>query len=343
MPKHQLAVVILNWNGKALLEEFLPNVVACSKPHAVILADNASSDDSVAWTREHFPEVEIIVNESNGGFAKGYNDALKLVDAEMYLLLNSDVEVTENWLDPLLKVMEDKNVAGVQPKIMAQQRKDEFEYAGAAGGFIDRHFFPFCRGRIMDIIEKDLHQYDYSVPVFWASGACMIIRSELYWKMEGFDERFFAHFEEIDLCWRVQRLGYHFVVEPESVVYHVGGSTLSYNNPRKTYLNFRNSLLMIHKNQMTGMWFYIFQRLCIDGMIGVRFLLGGDFKHCMAILKAHFGFYRMISSSRKERKKWRHLPHKATVGVYRGSIIWTKFAQRVNVFSDLNQRRFLKN
>jgi len=340
MPKHKLAVVILNWNGKTLLEQFLPNVVAFSKPHTVVLADNASSDDSVAWTKEHFPEVEIVINTTNGGYAKGYNDALKSVDAEFYLLLNSDVEVTENWLEPMLLLMENEKLAGCQPKVLSQRNKKEFEYAGAAGGFIDRHFFPFCRGRILELIEEDHGQYDYPIPVFWASGAALLIRSEIYWQLDGFDERFFAHFEEIDLCWRTQRLGYHFVVEPKSTVYHVGGSTLSYNNPRKTFLNFRNSLLMIHKNQSSWLWLVLFRRLSIDGLAGIRFLFKGQFKHFWAVMKAHFIFYSMLPSSIRERKKWKKLPHKATIGLFTGSILWAKMAQGINAFSKLNQRRF---
>jgi len=340
MGKHKLAVVILNWNGKALLERFLPNVVAYSKPYAVVLADNASSDDSVEWTRKHLPEVEIVVNDHNGGFAKGYNDALRKVDAEYYLLLNSDVEVTPNWLEPLLNAMNDPNVAGCQPKILAQERKHEFEYAGAAGGYIDKYHFAFCRGRIFESVEEDRGQYDYVAPVFWASGACMLIRSEVYWKLEGFDERFFAHFEEIDLCWRTQRLGLHFLAIPESTVYHVGGGTLSYNNPRKTFLNFRNSLLMIHKNQPTMLWWVLFRRLSIDGLAGLSYLAKGQFKHLWAILKSHVVFYSMLGSSRRERKKWKHLTGTANHGVYSGSILWAKFALKITEFSKLNQRRF---
>ena len=336
----KIAVVILNWNGLNLLKEFLPNVVEYSKPHKVVLADNASTDDSVAWTKSNFPDLQIVVNTSNGGYAKGYNDALKDVDAEYYVLLNSDVEVTPGWLEPMLEVMKDPQISGCQPKILAQKNKDSFEYAGASGGFIDKYHFAFCRGRIMDELEKDENQYDYSVPIFWASGACLFIRSEVFHLLQGFDERFFAHFEEIDLCWRAQRLGGHFVVAPKSVVYHVGGSTLSYNNPRKTFLNFRNSLLMIHKNQPSWLWYVIFRRLCIDGLAGVNFLVKGNFKHCWAIVRAHFAFYGMLGSSRRERKKWKHLSAKTEIGVYRGSILWAKLAQGIKKFSDLNQRRF---
>lgn len=343
MDQTQLAVVILNWNGKALLEQFLPGVVEYSKPHQVVVADNASTDESVAWVRANFPEVQLVVNDQNGGYAKGYNDALKHVDAEYYVLLNSDVEVTPGWLEPMLEAVKQPNVLGCQPKILAQQRRDEFEYAGASGGFIDRYHFPFCRGRIFDSIEKDEHQYDYATPVFWASGACLLIRSEVFHRLEGFDERFFAHFEEIDLCWRAQRLGGHFVVEPRSIVYHVGGSTLSYNSPRKTFLNFRNSLLMIHKNQPRFLWYVLFRRLMIDGLAGANFFVRGQFKQVGAILRAHFAFYGMLGSSRRERKKWKSLPNEAQIGKYTGSILWAKYAQGVKKFGDLNQRRFYRN
>jgi GT2 family glycosyltransferase len=340
MHKPQLAVVILNWNGKALLEKFLPQVVAYSKPHLVVLGDNASTDDSVSWTKENFPDVQVIINDSNGGFAKGYNDILRQLDAENFLLLNSDVEVTENWLEPLLKQMENKEIAGCQPKILAQERKDEFEHAGASGGFIDKYHFPFCRGRIFEILEKDHGQYDSVTPIFWASGASMLIRSEVFWKLNGFDERFFAHFEEIDMCWRAQRMGLQFVVVPESTVYHLGGGTLNYNNPRKTFLNFRNSLLMIHKNQPAMLWLVLLRRMIIDGMIATTLLLKGQARHFWAVVRAHFAFYGMLGSSRKERKKWKHLDSRTSIGVYHGSIIWAKMVQKIDAFSKLNQRRF---
>lgn len=340
---HDLAIVILNWNGRSFLADFLPKVIAYSQPHRIILADNASTDDSVAFVKEQFPSVEIILNESNGGFAKGYNDALKKVDATFYLLLNSDIEVTENWTVPLLKAMEDPTVAGVQPKVLAYHRKEYFEHAGATGGFIDRLHYPFCRGRIFDSVEKDKHQYDYPTPIFWATGASLLIRSEVYWKAGGLDERFFAHMEEIDLCWKAQHLGYHFLAIPESVIYHVGGGTLNYNNPRKTFLNFRNSLLMIHTNYDGWLFPTILRRLLLDGLVGVQFTLSLKFKHLWAIIKAHFSYYGMFSSSQAARKQWKAQRKPARIGVYNGSIIWAYLAQRVKVFSDLNQRRFKHN
>lgn len=335
-----VAVVILNWNGRAFLEQFLANVVSNSQPYRVVLADNASTDDSLAWTKAHFPDMEIVVNTENGGFAKGYNDALKRIQADYYVLLNSDVEVTPNWLEPLLQTMKDPKVAACQPKVLAYHQKDQFEHAGASGGFIDKYQYPFCRGRLMHVVENDQHQYDYPTSVFWTTGACMLIRSNVYHEMDGLDERFFAHMEEIDLCWRMQRAGHQLMAIPQSTVYHVGGGTLAYQSPRKTFLNFRNSLLMIHKNHPGWVFGVIFRRLCLDGLAGIMFTLKGEFAHTKAIIQAHFSFYRMLSSSRVERNKWKHLPHKATQGVYKGSILWAFYAQKIRAFKDLNQRRF---
>jgi GT2 family glycosyltransferase len=214
-----------------------------------------------------------------------------------------------------------------------------FEHAGAAGGYIDQLHYPFCRGRIMNHVENDSNQYDYPSKVFWTSGACMLIRSEVYWKLEGFDERFFAHMEEIDLCWRIQRLGYALMVVPSSLVYHVGGGTLNYNSPKKTFLNFRNSLLMIHKNQASFVELALLRRLLLDGIAGAMYVAKGQFNHCFAIIKAHFSFYSMLPSSLRERKKWKQLPNKATNGIYKGSILWAVFFQRITTFSKLNQRK----
>ncbi len=337
-----LAIVILNWNGKQFLADFLPKVIAYSSQHRIIVADNASTDDSVSFVQSNFPSIEIILNQQNGGFAKGYNDALKHVNAPFYLLLNSDIEVTENWTVPLLKAMENPKVAGVQPKVLAFHRKEEFEHAGAAGGFIDRLHYPFCRGRLFNSIEKDHGQYDYTTPIFWATGACLLIRSEVYWKAGGLDERFFAHMEEIDLCWKAQHLGYHFLAVPESVVFHVGGGTLNYENPKKTFLNFRNSLFMIHTNQKGWLFPIVFRRLILDGLAGAQYVFSGKPKHTWAIAKAHFAYYGMLGSCSTERKKWKNNRKKATIGVYKGSILWAYFFQGVKQFSQLNQRRFLK-
>uniref|UniRef100_UPI0040498E4C glycosyltransferase family 2 protein n=1 Tax=Fluviicola sp. TaxID=1917219 RepID=UPI0040498E4C len=339
MEKETVAVVILNWNGVAFLQQFLPTVLKYSLESSVIIADNASTDESVDWLKANYPELTIVQNNENGGFAKGYNDALRKIDATYYLLLNSDVEVTENWLEPLRAVMDDPSVAACQPKIKAFHNQSLFEHAGAAGGYIDALHYPFCRGRLLDHVETDTNQYDYPSKVFWTSGACMLIRSEVYWKLDGFDERFFAHMEEIDLCWRIQRLGYSLMVVPTSIVYHVGGGTLNYNSPSKTFLNFRNNLLMIHKNQPSFVGLVIVRRLLLDGIAGGMYVLKGQFKHCFAIIKAHFSFYNMLPSSQKERKKWKSLPHKALAGTYNGSILWAVFFQRITAFSKLNQRK----
>ena len=340
MQNPDIAVVILNWNGLHFLEQFLPEVIMHSKPFRVVLADNASTDDSVSWTKEHFPELEIVVNSSNGGFAKGYNDALKQIQADYYVLLNSDVEVSENWLSPLVETMKNQEVAGCQPKVHSFKLRDTFEHAGASGGFLDKYHYPFCRGRIMDHVEKDEGQYDYPSKIFWATGACLMIRSNIYWEAGGLDERFFAHMEEIDLCWRIQRMGLHFEVNPQSVVYHVGGGTLNYMNPKKTFLNFRNSLLMIHKNQRTALTYVLFRRFCFDGLAALIFLLKGQFPHFSAVFKAHMSFYNLLPSSVKERRKWKKLDKKTPVSFYRGSILWALYIQKVTKFTDLNQRKF---
>lgn len=340
MNQPDVAVVILNWNGISFLKKFLPGVVEYSKSYRVVLADNASTDESVFWTQENFPQVEIVINSENGGFAKGYNDALKHVQAEYYVLLNSDIEVTPNWLNPLVEAMKDPKVAGCQPKIKAYDRRNEFEHAGASGGFIDKFHFPFCRGRLVEFIEEDEGQYDYPTKIFWATGACLMIRADLYWKLDGLDERFFAHMEEIDLCWRAHRMGYHFMVLPDSTVYHVGGGTLNYMNPKKTFLNFRNSLLMIHKNQTKFLFLVLFRRMLLDGIAAMVFLLRGQFAHFWAVFRAHLAFYSLLPSSIKERRKWRFLNQKQLSGYYKGSILWAIYAQKNRKFSELNQRRF---
>ena len=241
----KIAVVILNWNGAKLLEQFLPSVMAYSDEAKIYVADNASTDDSIAVIKEKFPSVTIIQNDGNYGFAKGYNVALQNIEEEYYALVNSDIEVTPNWLTPILSIFENEKETGIiQPKILDFKNKEYFEYAGAAGGFIDKYGYPFCRGRIFETIEKDNHQYDNEREIFWATGACFFIRKEVYRKLNGFDGDFFAHQEEIDLCWRAFNLGYKIKYTYNSIVYHVGGATLNQSNPKKTYLNFRNSLLM---------------------------------------------------------------------------------------------------
>ena len=299
----KIAVVILNWNGTKLLEQFLPSIIQYSPEAAIYVADNASTDDSVGFVKSNFPSVQIIQNESNLGFAAGYNKALQAVDANIFALVNSDVEVTENWLKPIMQTFENEpETAIIQPKMLDFKNKEYFEYAGAAGGFIDEFGYPFCRGRIFDTIEKDTQQYDDNREIFWASGACFFIRSNAYKQLNGFDEHFFAHQEEIDLCWRAFNKGHKIKYNSESVVYHVGGATLQQGNPRKTFLNFRNSLLMLTKNLPKASLFPILLiRLVLDGMAGIQFVLNGKPSHCFAIIKAHLVFYGLFSKAYQKR------------------------------------------
>ncbi|MEO8759865.1 MAG: glycosyltransferase family 2 protein, partial [Bacteroidia bacterium] len=263
----KIAVVILNFNGKKLLQKFLPSVIDNSKLATIYVADNASTDDSISFLKTDFPQVKIIELIQNYGFAKGYNEALKRVDADYFILVNSDVEVTPNWIEPIINLMEtDKAIAAAQPKIVSYNTKDEFEYAGACGGFIDKYGYPFCRGRIFDTIEKDTNQYNNPIEIFWATGACMFVRAQVFNELKGFDGFYFAHMEEIDLCWRIKNTGHKIMVVPGSVVYHVGGGTLNKLSPQKTFLNFRNSLLSLTKNNTSGnLFFKILVRLNLDG------------------------------------------------------------------------------
>lgn len=325
----KIAVVILNWNGKKLLEQFLPSVISFSNEATIYVADNASSDHSIQFVNDNYPTIKIIKNEGNYGFANGYNIALQQVEEEYYCLLNSDVEVTENWLSPILSTFEnDSNTAIIQPKLLDYKNKDFFEYAGAAGGFIDKYGFPFCRGRIFETIEKDNHQYDDDINIFWASGACFFIRKEVYRKLNGFDGDFFAHQEEIDLCWRAFNLGYTIKYNSKSTVYHVGGATLNEGNPKKTFLNFRNSLLMLLKNLPKKQLFPIlFIRMILDGIAGLKFISQGKFKHFLAILKAHFHFYRLISNNLNKRNSFQKDNYYHTK-----SIVYSYFVKGGKVF-----------
>lgn len=335
------AIVILNWNGKELLEQFLPKVIQYSGDARIIVADNASTDDSISFLQKNFPEIEIIENESNGGFAKGYNDALKKIDAEFFVLLNSDVEVSDNWLRPLLEKMQDKNVAGCQPKILSYNNKTHFEHAGAAGGFIDKNYFPFCRGRLFDVVEEDKKQYDESMEIFWATGACLLIRSELFHKANGFDEDFFAHMEEIDLCWRIKKWGYSFFVVPSSKVYHVGGGTLPYSSPKKVYFNFRNNLFMLIKNHDGWLFPKLFYRMMLDGLAAALFLVKGQFNSIGAIFNAHMAMYKNLPSLLKKRKEIKtNTTSFNPAGIYNANILWAFYAQKKKKFNDLNNKFF---
>ncbi|MHC5309893.1 glycosyltransferase family 2 protein [Myroides sp. LJL116] len=292
----KIAVAILNYNGEALLKQFLPSVVKYSPQATIYVIDNNSTDNSLEVLQQEFPEVKIIQNQDNYGYAGGYNIGLKQIEEPYLALVNSDIEVTPNWLDPILELWENSpNTAIIQPKILDYKNPEYFEYAGAGGGFIDKYGFPFTRGRIFDTIEKDMGQYNDIADIFWASGACFFIRTSVFWELKGFDTDFFAHQEEIDLCWRAHHLGYKTQYCGLSTVYHLGGATLGYQNPQKTYLNFRNSLLMMYKNLPKNSKFCtIFSRLSLDGIAGIRLLTQGKPKHCWAIIRSHFAFYKRI-------------------------------------------------
>ena len=301
----KIAVVILNWNGVKLLEQFLPSVVQYSTEATVYVGDNASTDDSISFVKANFPTVQIIKNEYNFGFAQGYNEALKNVDTDIFALLNSDIEVTENWLQPIIETFKNEpQTAIIQPKILDYKRKEYFEYAGAGGGFIDKYGYPFCRGRIFETLEKDNGQYNDTCEIFWASGACFFIRSSVYKELNGFDADFFAHQEEIDLCWRAFNNNHIVKYNGNSTVYHVGGATLNEENPKKTFLNFRNSLLMLVKNlPRESLVQVLFFRMILDGIAGIRFIFQGKFEHFVAIVKAHFYFYNLLPINYKKRGK----------------------------------------
>lgn len=298
----KIAVVILNWNGSALLEQFLPSVIAYSKDATIYVADNASTDNSVTFIKTNYPEVIIIQNSENGGYVKGYNDALPFVKEDIYCLLNSDIEVTPNWLVPILKTFKEQpETAIIQPKILDYKSKEKFEYAGAAGGYIDKYGYPYCRGRIFNTIEVDTNQYQNET-IFWASGACLFIRQSTFKALQGFDESYFAHMEEIDLCWRAFNKGYLTKYINNSTVYHVGGATLNASSPKKTYLNFRNSLFTLTKNAKGHIALLIFVRLVLDGIAALKFLIEFKPKHLIAILKAHVSFYKHLPKLLKKRK-----------------------------------------
>lgn len=330
----KVAVVILNWNGKELLKQFLPSVLKHSREEAAIyVADNASTDDSVVFITENFPEVRILQNTTNGGYAGGYNEALSTLTEDIFVLLNSDVEVTKNWISPLVSAFQkDTNLVAAQPKILDYHNKDTFEYAGAAGGFIDALGYPYCRGRIFNTIEKDEGQYDDSATIFWATGACLFLKRDAFWNAGALDPDFFAHQEEIDLCWRLQAAEGTVKYIGASTVYHVGGATLSAGNPQKTFYNFRNTLLVLLKNVKGGViWKIIILRLFLDGIAGIQFLVQGKPRHCMAIIRAHFSFYGAISVFLKKRKQFA-----SSLKYYRtNSIIWAYFIKKRRDFKKL--------
>ncbi len=339
-----VAVVILNFNGKKLLKQFLPAVILHSEKAVVYVADNASADDSVSFLKKEFPLVKLIELKTNYGFAKGYNEALKQVDADYFILLNSDVEVTANWIDPIINLMEaDKTIAAAQPKILSYNSKHTFEYAGACGGFIDKYGYPFCRGRMFDTLEEDNNQYDKPIEIFWATGACLFMKAAVFNEMKGFDGFYFAHMEEIDLCWRIKNTGHKIMAVPASVVFHVGGGTLNKLSPQKTFLNFRNSLISITKNNTSGnLFFKIIIRLILDGVAGVKFFIEGNPKHTWAIVRAHFSFYNHLKNSlelRKQIKSGKNY-NPCNSQIYKGSIVFDYYLKKKKYFSDLKKEMF---
>ena len=301
----RLAIVILNWNGVKLLKKFLkPLVTYTNTENEIYVIDNKSTDNSIDYIKSNFPNIKIIKNNGNYGYAKGYNEGLKKINADIFCLLNNDVEVSQNWIKPVMNEFRSNPItAAVQPKILNYKNKDYFDYAGAAGGFIDSLGYPYCDGRIHNIIEKDKKQYDYNKDIFWASGACLFIRKDIFIKLNGFDESFFNHMEEIDLCWRILKSGLKIKYIYKSKVFHVGGGTLDYNNPKKTFYNFRNSLFTITKNSEKNLFTTLFFKMIVDGLIGISFLLTFKFIHLLAIIKAHFAFYGQIPRLIKQRQR----------------------------------------
>ncbi|HRG21389.1 MAG TPA: bifunctional riboflavin kinase/FAD synthetase [Saprospiraceae bacterium] len=335
---------ILNYNGEEYLEAYLPSVLKSSAyPLDLVVVDNASTDDSRLFLKEWFPEIKLVELSKNYGFADGYNKGNREIKTKYTVLLNSDVKVTEGWLDGIIEMMEaDDRIAGAQPKICSMEQTDHFEYAGAAGGFIDALGYPFCRGRIFDHVEGDHGQYDEAVEVFWTSGAAMVVRTDLFQKFGGFDKHFFAHQEEIDFCWRLKRAGYKFMVYPKSVVYHLGGGTLEYDKPRKTFLNFRNNLNTILKNEQSPKVALVFlARLVLDGVAGFKFLLDGKFQHTLAILRAHLSVYLHFIGTMGKRERYRLLRKKYNcggpnlTGQKKFSILWKFHFQKKKKFSQL--------
>ena len=333
-------VAILNWNGLHHLKTYLPSVIQFSKEAVILLIDNASTDGSVDWVKQQYPEVQIKINPSNKGFTIGYNLGLQVVETKYAILLNSDVEVSEGWLAPLENRMErDELVAACQPKVLSYKDKTKFEYAGSSGGFIDVLGYPFCRGRLFEECETDLKQYEKAIPIFWATGACMMVRMSAFREENGLEEYFFAHMEEIDLCWRWHHRGYQIWVEPASVVYHLGGGTLQESSPRKTFLNFRNGLTLLYINTIDPSIFWkLPSRLILDGVAGAWFLLKGQGASCMAVIRAHFSFYGKLAYWSKKRRE-NQVKFKTPVPqnlVYPKSLVFSFFGLGKKKFSDLN-------
>lgn len=334
----KVAIVILNFNGREMLRQFLPSVSQNSASFEVIVADNGSTDDSLLFLASHFPTIKVLASPLNEGFSKGYNTALAQIEADYYVLLNSDVEVTHNWISPVIALMEnDRSIAACQPKIRAFQDKKSFEYAGAAGGFIDQYGYPFCRGRLFDTLEEDLGQYDDTIEIFWATGACMFVRAEIYHQLGGLDEDFFAHMEEIDLCWRIKNAGYKVLYSSTSTVFHVGGGTLHKSNPHKTFLNYRNGLVLLYKNlPQSSLYATLFIRMVLDGIAALKLLITGNHKDFGAILKAHLNFYQNLGLWQQKRN---HCTQQKTSNtsneILPKSIVWQYFIKKNKKYSEI--------
>lgn len=343
MTKPKVAVVIIHWNRRNLLEQFLPSVMRSTYSNLeIVVADNASTDDSVAYVREHFPAVTIVQNDDNYGYAGGYNHALKKVKADYYILLNNDIEVEPGWIEPVIAAMEaDATVAACQPKLLDYNNKNRFEYAGASGGYMDKLGYMFCRGRFFEELEDDRGQYDSEAYIFWATGACLFVRAEVFHQTGGFDEAFFAHMEEIDLCWRIQLAGYKLKVVPSSKVYHVGGGTLSKMNPHKTFLNFRNSLILLTKNlPVSTLLWLIPVRSTLDLLSSFFFLARGEYKYSLAVHKAHSAYFFRFGKWWKLRKKVAPLIKTRELhGLYNGSIVKDHFIHKKTRYSQLDLQR----
>lgn len=338
----KVAVVILNWNGQFFLEKFLPYVYNSTYPNIeFVVGDNASTDDSVAFVSTHYPTIRVITNTQNLGFAGGYNEVLRQIDADYYVLLNSDVEVTPDWIQPVVDLLENQpDMAAAQPKVRSFHQRDQFEHAGAGGGYLDVYGFPFCRGRILHATEKDVGQYDDTQEVFWATGAALFIKRRCWEAVEGFDTDFFAHMEEVDLSWRLKLAGYRIGYCPQSVVYHVGGGTLNTSNPQKTFLNFRNSLYLLQKNLPVyrAVW-VIFARMWIDLVALIHFMSLGKFRDAWAVSRAHQHFF--INFMKTARKRKSYTTAFQSTGLYLGSVVWAFYVHGKTQFQKLDPRRFL--
>ncbi len=341
LPK--VAIVILNWNGRRFLEQFLPKVIEYSQADAeIIIADNASSDDSVAFLQQHYPALRIIQNNQNYGYAQGYNEALNHVEADYYVLLNSDIEVTAGWVKPLVRLMEsDTQIAACQPKILSYYDRTHFEYAGAGGGFIDKYGYPFCRGRVFMNIEEDKGQYDDTCEVFWATGAALFVRADLYHRLGGLDDEFFAHMEEIDFCWRLKNEGYKIMYCAESLIYHIGGGTLPKSSARKTFLNFRNNRALLYKNiPKKSLNILFFKRFFLDLLAGTKFLLTGYYQDAWAVVRAMYAFAKWKKSLRIKRRQLKQ--HEVSM-IYKGDIVLDHFLRGKKKFTDLDPQKFSKD